>query len=85
MRVWPNRGCKVTFKRSGTMFSALAFYPRTVDLLYLLDCLFKAVSQAKVSPEILKQPEVNSLNSLQRSRQCLGSAEGLKSLVVSLS
>lgn len=59
--------------------------PPTVDLLYLLDCLFRAVSQAEVLPEILKQPKVNSLNSLQRSRQCLGSAEGLKSLVVSLS
>lgn len=35
------------------MFSALVFHP-PVDLLHLLDCLFKAVSQTKVSLEILK-------------------------------
>lgn len=51
--VQPNHGCKIPFKRSGAMFLALTFHP-SVYLFDFLDCLFKAVSQAKVSPEILK-------------------------------
>lgn len=52
-QVQPNRGGKIPFKRSGAMFLALTFHP-SMYLLCLLDCLFRAVSQAKVSPDILK-------------------------------
>lgn len=51
-QVQPNHGCKIPFKRSGAMFLALTFHP-SMYLFCLLDCLFKAASQAKVSPEIL--------------------------------
>lgn len=52
-QVQPNSGCKIPFKRSGAMFLALIFHP-SMYLFDFLDCLFKAVSQAKVLPEILK-------------------------------
>lgn len=52
-QVQPNNGCKIPFKRSGAMFLALIFHP-SMYLFDFLDCLFKAASQAKVSPEILK-------------------------------